>query len=306
MKHIYGPVPSRRLGFSLGLDLVPYKICSFDCVYCQLGKTTLKTVVRKIHVPYRKIIDELKDVLKQKKKIDYITISGSGEPTLNLDIGKLIYEIKKLTSIPVAVLTNSSLFSDPLLRKQILSSDLVVPSLDAVSPEVFRKIDRPHKSIKINEIVNGLVKFRKVYKGKIYLEIMLVKGINDNLKEIKKLKEALLKIKPDKIHLNLPVRPPQEKNIFPPDKEKLLKIKSLLGEKAEIIYLKKPGKEQSHTTDTEKEILELIKRRPVTLKDICDSLGLNENEAIKYTQVLIDNKLAKTKYYQERRYFIPK
>ena len=306
IKHIYGPVPSRRLGFSLGLDLVPYKVCSFDCVYCQLGKTTMHTIKRKAYIDYKEIIKELKDVLKQGKKIDYITISGSGEPTLNTEIGRLIREIKKITSIPVAVLTNSSLFSDPVLRKQLLPSDLVIPSLDAASPDIFRKIDRPHPSIKIDEIIDGLIKFRKMYKGKIWLEVMLVKGINDDLQEIEKIKEAALRIKPDRIQLNLPVRPPQGKNIFPPSEKKLAQIKKIFGKKAEIICPKKTGKKQKHITVTGKEIYELIKRRPVTLSDICGSLGLNENEAIKYTQFLIDNKSVKLKYRQGKRYFIPK
>lgn len=302
MNYIYGPVPSRRLGFSLGLDLVPYKICTFDCIYCQLGKTTLKTTERKIYVPYRKIIKELKNVLKQKKKIDYITVSASGEPTLNLDIGKLIQGIKKLTAIPVAVLTNSSLLSDTRVRKSFLPSDLVVPSLDAVSPDIFGRIDQPHKSIKINEIIDGLIKFRRVYKGKIWLEIMLVKGINDDLKEIKKIKEAISKIKPDKIHLNLPVRPPQKESISPPNKEKLKKIKNILGSKAEIIYLKLDKKQKRHITDVEEEIFELIKRRPVTLRDICSSLGLKENEAVKYAHLLINRKLIKSRIHNGRRY----
>ncbi|MEW6557697.1 MAG: radical SAM protein [Elusimicrobiota bacterium] len=306
IKHIYGPVPSRRLGFSLGLDLVPYKVCSFDCVYCQLGKTTLHTIKRKAYIDYREIVQELKDVLKQGKKIDYITISGSGEPTLNIEIGELIRSIKKITSIPVAVLTNSSLFPDPVLRNQLLPSNLVVPSLDAVSPHIFRKINRPHSSVRINEIIDGLIKFRKIYKGKIWLEVMLVKGINDGLKEIKKIKEAVLRIKPDKIHLNLPVRPPQEKNIFPPSEKKLAQIKKIFGKKAEIIYLKKTGKKQKHITITEKEIYELIKRRPITLTDICNSLGLKKNEAIKYTQMLISDESVGMKFYRGQRYFIPK
>jgi len=239
MKYIYGPVKSRRLGLSLGITLTPYKICTFDCVYCQLGETTDKTQERKEYYKIEEILEELRSWLQNNSQaagdLNYITFSGSGEPSLNIKMGELINQIKKLTPIPIAVITNASLINDPLVRQELLNVDLLVPSLDAVIPEVIARIDRPCLQIKIEDIINGLINLKKEFRGKIWLEVMLVKGINDDLRYIKKLKEAIDKINPDKIQLNSPVRIAKELNIPPVDKNKLEKIRGILGEKAEII-----------------------------------------------------------------------
>ena len=239
MKYIYGPLASRRLGMSLGVSLTPYKVCSFDCVYCQLGKTGEKTLRRKEYFPIKDILVELKAWRKthpaQLRDIDCITLSGSGEPTLNRGIAELIRGIKKLTSIPVAVITNASLLSDPLVRKGLLNADLIVPSLDAVSPEVFTRIDRPHKKIKIEQVIAGLAALKKEFQGKIWLEVMLVRGINDDLRHIGRLKEAIARINPDKIQLNSPVRATAEPGLLAVPRAKLEKIKAILGAKCEIV-----------------------------------------------------------------------
>jgi wyosine [tRNA(Phe)-imidazoG37] synthetase (radical SAM superfamily) len=239
MKYIYGPVKSRRLGLSLGITLTPYKICSFDCVYCQLGETTDKTKERKEYYKIEEILEELRTWLQNNSQaagdLNYITFSGSGEPTLNIKMGELINQIKKITTIPIAVITNASLINDPLVRQELANVDLIVPSLDTVIPEVFHKVDRPHAEIKIEDIINGLINLKKEFRGKIWLEVMLVKGINDDLRQIKKLKEIIDKINPDKIQLNSPVRSTLESNIFGVDKNKLEKIKEILGEKCEIL-----------------------------------------------------------------------
>jgi len=239
MKYIYGPVSSRRLGMSLGITLTPYKICSFDCVYCQLGPTKDKTKERKEYIAIDEILSDLKLWVEKNnleaKIINYITLSGSGEPTLNLKIGQLISQIKKISDIPIAVITNSSLLSSSLVRQELMAADLIVPSLDAVTPQIFAKVDRPHPEIKMDEIITGLVSLRKEFKGKIWLEAMLAKGINDDLRQIKKLKEVIERINPDKIQLNSPVRTTAEPNIVPVEKSKLAKIKEILGDKCEII-----------------------------------------------------------------------
>jgi len=238
MKYLYGPVKSRRLGFSLGISLTPYKTCSFDCIYCQLGRTTDLTLERAEYVNIGEIIDELKVWLEEKKGLtqglEYITLSGSGEPTLNTRLGELIAEIKKLTPLKIAVLTNASLVADKEARRQISGADLVVPSLDAVTQSLFEKVDRPHPGINIEDIINGLVSLRREFRGKIWLEVMLVKGVNDDIRHIRKLKEVIEKINPDKIQLNSPVRTTAEAGILPVAKAKLKKIKEILGEKAEI------------------------------------------------------------------------
>jgi wyosine [tRNA(Phe)-imidazoG37] synthetase (radical SAM superfamily) len=239
MKHLYGPVKSRRLGLSLGVSLTPYKICSFDCVYCQLGRTDSVTAEVKEYVPLGAILDELTVWLKhnslEAQKLNYITFSGFGEPTLHVKFGELISEIKKITPVPVAIITNASLCNMPAVRKALLQADLIVPSLDAATHDIFQRIDRPEASIKLEDIIEGLVSLRKEFKGKFWLEIMLVKGINDDPAHIKELKKIIKRINPDKIQLNSPVRPPAEPDVFPVDRERLEEIKEILGEKCEII-----------------------------------------------------------------------
>ncbi|MEI6631588.1 MAG: radical SAM protein [bacterium] len=236
MKYIYGPVQSRRLGLSLGISLTPYKICSFDCVYCQAGSTTQLVSARKEYVTLDEVTDELKSWFANNKlQLDYITISGFGEPTLNNRISELIAQIKKITVTPVAVITNSSLLNDPAVRQGIKDADLIVPSLDAVVPKVFQEIDRPVVGINIEELIQGLVDLRREFSGKIWLEVMLVRGINDDLRYIKKLKEAIERINPDLIQLNSPVRITAQANILTVDKNKLKKIKKILGDKCQIL-----------------------------------------------------------------------
>lgn len=239
MKYVYGPLKSRRLGLSLGISLTPYKICSFDCVYCQLGTTGLATSERKEYANIADILDELKTWLANNpaelSSLNYITISGSGEPTLNVKLGYLINKIKELASVPVAVITNASLISAPEVRHELLAANLLIPSLDAATQDVFERVDRPVKAIRVEEVIEGLVNLRREFKGKIWLEVMLVSGVNDDLRYIKKLKEVIEKINPDKIQLNSPVRATAEENILPVAKEKLKRIQSILGEKAEIL-----------------------------------------------------------------------
>lgn len=239
MRYLYGPVKSRRLGFSLGLSLTPHKVCSFDCVYCQLGPTTVKTSERKEYVDIRHVLEELKSWLENNpvaaQSLNYITLAGSGEPTLNLKIGALIAEIKKLTVVPLAVITNASLLSDPAVRRDIEQADLIVPSLDAAGEAVFARIDRPQAPAKPEEIIQGLCALRKEYQGKIWLEVMLVSGVNDDLRHIKRLKEAVDSINPDRIQLNSPVRGSAQMHLRLVPEAKLKKIKAILGEKCEIV-----------------------------------------------------------------------
>ena len=239
MKYLYGPVASRRLGLSLGISLTPYKVCSFDCVYCQLGKTTFRTTVRKEYVCAQEVVDELKTWFvnhpEEAKKLDFLTFSGSGEPTLNVRIGWLIAQIKQITGIPLVLLTNSADFIDPQVRRDVLEVDVIAPSLDAVMQDVFVKIDRPAPGINVDAVIEGLVALRKEFKGKIWLEVMLIKGINDGQEHLRKLKEVIDRIAPDKIQLNSPVRATAEPDIHCVDKNELEEIKAFLGGKCEIV-----------------------------------------------------------------------
>ena len=239
MRYIYGPVKSRRLGLSLGINLTPYKICTFDCIYCQLGHVANRTMERKEYIDISEIRYELKSWLEnnqeEAKILNYITFSGSGEPTLNIKISELIERIKEISSVPVALITNSSLLGLSSLRKELLRLDLIVPSLDAAREDIFQEIDRPEAGLRIEGIIEGLISLRKEFRGKIWLEVMLVKGINDDLRHIRRLKEAIERINPDKIQLNSPVRTTAEPNILPVAKAKLNKINKIFGEKCQII-----------------------------------------------------------------------
>ena len=239
LKYVYGPIKSRRLGLSLGLSLSLHKTCDLDCIYCQWGRTAKTVLERKEYAKVNEIISELKSWMQnnpqETKELKFVTLSGLGEPTLNTCIGELIDQVKKITNCSIAVITNSTLLGNPLVRRGILGADLIVPSLDAVDPEIFKQIDRPHAGIKLNEIIEGLVALRTEFRGLIWLEVMLVAGVNDDLRHIGELKKVIDRINPDKIQLNSPVRSTAEKNVISVKKTKLEEIKKILGDKAEII-----------------------------------------------------------------------
>ena len=302
-RYIYGPVPSRRLGLSLGVDLIPYKICSYDCIYCQLGKTTEKTIKRGEYFNKNEIVLQIKEEISQKERIDYITFSGSGEPTLNNKIGEIIADIKRITTIPVAVLTNGSLLYNAQVRKSLFGADLVVPSLDAASETTFRRINKPYRSITFKEMVKGILDFSNEFSGKIWLEIMLVKGINDSREEIEKFKKIISKGRFDKVQLNTVVRPPSEKIALPLGIEKLESIKNLIGDNCEIIAGFKANKQKIITAENEQRILEMLKRRPVTLNDISTSLGIHPNEVIKYLDKFQKNGIIKILNFNRKMYY---
>jgi wyosine [tRNA(Phe)-imidazoG37] synthetase (radical SAM superfamily) len=303
-KHVFGPVPSRRLGRSLGIDLVPYKTCTFDCIYCDLGRTTHKTTSRQLYVPPEEMLYEFERTLSGlDKKPDFITLSGSGEPTLNTALGEVIREVKEITSIPVAVLTNSSLLSLEEVRKDVSEADLVVPSLDAVTPALFEYINRPHPSIKIEEIISGLVQFRKSYRGQLWLEILFCRGVNDGSKEIEKLREAAERIEPDRIQLNTPVRPPAEDFAFPLTSAQLEEIRKRLGDKAEIISEWTAPSGETVRSALDSEILNLIKRRPCTAEDITKALGLHLGEVVKCLERLLKEGGVHYRMYEHRGFY---
>lgn len=284
-KYLFGPVPSRRLGMSLGIDLIPKKVCSLDCVYCEVGKTTKLTTDRLEYVKYDKVIAELKHYLSNKPKIDFITFSGSGEPTLNSRIGDVLNFIKEnYPEVKTAVLTNGTLLSDKQLRAELQKADVILPSLDAASQEVFEKINRPHAKILIESYIQGLVDLRKEYKGKIWLEILFLKGYNDFKDELVRLKEAIQKIKPDSIQLNTLDRPGTVNDLIPLSKNELQQIIDFWNlPNVEIIANQSERTTiESYREDIESAILETIARRPCTLDDLHKILGIHVNEINKY------------------------
>jgi wyosine [tRNA(Phe)-imidazoG37] synthetase (radical SAM superfamily) len=293
--YIYGPVPSRRLGYSLGVDILPRKTCTLSCIYCQLGPSRKKSPRRKNFYPQEDILREIRAAVESEQQIDHITFSGSGEPTLNKALGSLIREIKKITKIPVAVLTNSTLLSIKSVREALKAADLVVPSLDAATQDIFEKINRPLSALKLNKVIRGLKLFRKDYSGKIWLEIMLVKGINDSPSQVEKFKSIIAEIKPDKVQLNTVVRPPAETCAKPLSREELEMIRKTIGNGAEIIAEFSQGPQVHSTLKIAEKIYDTAKRRPVTVRDLTDSLGYPREKifsAIK--EMLSQSKLKKT------------
>jgi wyosine [tRNA(Phe)-imidazoG37] synthetase (radical SAM superfamily) len=303
-KYIFGPVPSRRLGRSLGVDLVPYKTCTFDCIYCDLGRTTHKTISRESYVRPEEIRRELELTLPTlSKKPDYITLSGSGEPTLNQNIGDIIHAIKDLTSIPLAVLTNGSLFSLEEVRRALVGAGVVIPSLDVVNDVTFQCLNRPYSSLNIQEIISGLIQFRNEYQGQIWLEVVFCRGINDDKGEIERLKGVIERIQPDRVQLNTPVRPPAEEFAYPLSTNQLEEIRKQLGEKVEIIseFAASLGEEFDSVKDT--EILSLIKRRPCTTEDISKALGLRIDEVVKHLDHLTKTGTIRYRMFEHRCYY---
>lgn len=290
-KHLFGPVPSRRLGMSLGVDLIPHKTCTFNCIYCECGPTTDLTTKIEEYVPFNEVIKELKHFFKNNPVPDYITFSGAGEPTLNSRIGEVLKFIKSAwPNTPVAVLTNGSLFSDKKVRAKLLNADLVLPSLDAASELTFRKINRPFHNLKLNEYIQGLVDFRREFNGKILLEVLILPGYNDNIRDLELLKKAFERIKPDTIQLNTLDRPGAIKGLKAAGKKKLQEVVDFWNlDNVEIIAAVPERRDiKSYREDVETAILETIVRRPCTLDDLAKILGIHINEINKYLGVLED------------------
>jgi len=288
-KYLFGPVPSRRLGMSLGIDLVPHKVCSLNCIYCECGSTTKLTIDRKEYVPYDIVTEELKHYIKNNPTPDYITFSGSGEPTLNSRIGDIVQFIKhNIPDIPIAVLTNGTLLYQKQVRKEILDANVVLPSLDAASDLTFRKINRPFHNLNIDQYIQGLVDFSNEFIGKIWLEVFIVPGYNDNVTELDLLKNAFERIKPDIIQLNTLDRPGVVSEIRAATHKELQQIVDYWQLDNVEIVAKSPARKEvkSYREDIETAILETIYRRPCTLSDLAEILGLHINEINKYLDVL--------------------
>ncbi len=307
MKHVFGPVPSRRLGLSLGVDPVVPKTCTMDCVYCELGPTTDRTVSRCRYVDPDEILAELEARLSERPKLDFVTFSGSGEPTLSSDIGHLIEEAKRLSSVPVAVLTNGSLLTDPYVREAVSGASVVVPSLDAVSPEAFRKVNRPHPSLDPARIVEGLVDFTSGFAGEVWLETLIVEGMNDDYGEIERLTEAVRAIGPDRVQLNTVVRPPADVSAMPVSRERLKEIAGRLGPATEIIAPSSARALVDQQASTSERILEMASRRPITVEDVARVAGSSLAAAAKILDAMAQEGLlelvrqGQTLYY--RSYF---
>jgi wyosine [tRNA(Phe)-imidazoG37] synthetase (radical SAM superfamily) len=273
MAYVFGPVRSRRLGRSLGIDPIPLKTCNWNCVYCQLGRTIPLSHVRREYCPAVEIVAELQPVLvNHSPDIDWITIVGSGEPTLHSQLGWLIRRAKALTSIPVAVITNGSLLYRPEVREELSVADAVLPTLDAGTDSLYRAINRPYPEFTFPQLIDGLVEFRHDYAGKLWIEVMLVSGLNDSEAALKDLATSLCGIEPDEVHISLPLRPPAETWVEAAGSVATARAAAILGAVARILPSIPEGADLSISDDLPNAVLAVISRHPMEEQELVRTL----------------------------------
>jgi wyosine [tRNA(Phe)-imidazoG37] synthetase (radical SAM superfamily) len=270
---VYGPVPSRRLGFSLGVDILPFKTCTLDCVYCQLGPSSRTTARRRAFFDPKVVLRQVRKAVASGARIDHITFSGSGEPTLNRSLGEIIRGIKRETHIPVVVLTNGTLLHRRDVRRDLREADVVVPNLDAATPGLFARVNRPDKAVRLDRMLEGLAAFRREFKGEIWLEVMLVAGVNDAPAHVRKLRKIIDALGADKVQLNTVVRPPAERTARPLSESRMKAICRALGPTCEVAVAFPKRAQAPSREGLERSILAMVRRRPVTASDVAASLG---------------------------------
>ena len=288
MKYVYGPVPSRRLGQSLGIDTIPLKTCNWNCVYCQLGRTVPLTNERCEYFPREEILSEVQETLTSHKagEIDWVTFVGSGEPTLHTSIGWLIRQVKRITDLPVAVITNGSLLYLPEVRQDLIAADAVLPSLDAGTAKLYRQINRPYPEITYERFLGGIVDFQRRYWGKLWIEVMLVRDLNDSEEALGEIAEAIGQIGPDEVHINVPTRPPVETWVQPPDDEGLMRASAILGDFAQVVHPAEGTFDLSGYDNPLDAIVSIITRHPMRQEQIERSLTQLAPEQVE--QSLVD------------------
>lgn len=305
MKYLFGPVPSRRLGLSLGVDLIPPKTCPFDCIYCEVGPTTVKTRERREYIPAAAILSELEDYFRGSGPVpDYVTLAGSGEPTLNRGMGRIIARLKEITTAPVAVLTNGALLNDPEVRLELRQADVILPSLDTVTPELFQSINRPVAGLTVAALIAGLIALRAEYTGQIWLEVLLLRRLNDSPEELTKLKDTLELIQPDKVHLNTAVRPVVEEYAIPLSNAELEQVAVFLGDSAEVIASFGSSQHPKFAL-SDVEFLATLARRPQTAGDLAEVLGLPVVVVVKRLDNLISKGRVVRAKHQHQDFYHP-
>lgn len=290
-KHIFGPVASRRLGRSLGIDLIPFKTCTLDCVYCECGRTTAKTIERKDYFPVEEVLGELKDWKDKGGEADIVTLAGSGEPTLYKSLTEIIKGAKEITKLPLCLITNGTLFYLEEVREAALLADVVMPSLDAADEKTFKKLNRPAPDLPFADYLDGLKTFCEEYRGKgrVDLEVFLVPGINDNEDQVTALSLLSRSLKVNCVQLNTAVRPPAEKDVLPIPREDMEKWARYFIPKAEVIasYHSAPLKEERAVS--EEELMETLSHRVMSLEDLIEAKGYPKEK----TESLIKDLLKK-------------
>jgi wyosine [tRNA(Phe)-imidazoG37] synthetase (radical SAM superfamily) len=302
---IFGPVPSRRLGMSLGIDVIPMKICSYDCIYCELGKTTERTLERKSYVPADLVVLAMERYFAKSREaqLDYVTFSGSGEPTLNSDIGRFIRKAKELTGTPVAVLTNGSLLHDPQVRRDLSEADLVVPSLDAAWESPFVKVNRPAPELEVETVVSGIQQFSREFSGKVWLEILFVDKVNAAVEHVRALAEAARRIAPTRTQLTTVVRPPGSERAPPVSVHRLQEFASYFEGNVEVVANVERRQNPAYQEEKGEEIVAMLRIRPMTVGDISSSTGMHANEVLKYLDQLRRDHAMQQSEFEGKEYF---
>ena len=306
MKFCYGPVVSRRLGLSLGVDLTSDRYCSFDCVYCQVGATVNKGIKRVKYVDIYEFIDELKEFAASGQRVDYVTFAGSGEPTLHEDLDWYIRAVRGVLGdqVKICVITNSSLLYMKKVRDELAEADLIIPSLDAASQNIFEKINMPVNGQDIKRVIKGIVDLRKEFRGEIWLEIMLVKNLNDIEEEFENFKKVINKIKPDKVQINVPVRPPA-KSVKPPAKKKIKQLMAMIGDDVEVICACSAVVMSEHdviAAVSSDDVIDYVARRPAPIEEIAESFNVSDGQIYEIINKLIFEKTLIRYEHQGRTY----
>ena len=301
--YIYGPVPSRRFGRSLGIDLMPHKTCCLDCVFCQLGATSRKTLEPQCYVPTDQVIREFENWCETNGDADYITLSGSGEPTLHAGFGKVLAAVKTQRHIPAVLLSNGVVFDRAEVREAAGQADIVKISLSAWDQASFEWINRPHPDFAFDRVVEGQKAFRQEFKGQLWLEVFLVQGLNAMPAQVHQIATLAREIAPDRIHLNTVTRPPAESFAMPVTQERLSLLTALFKPRAEIINEYKPYETEPIGADQE-SIRAILKRRPCTSRQIADVCGLHFYEVTKYLATMMREKHVRTERRNGSIYYV--
>ncbi len=290
MKYVFGPVPSRRLGQSLGIDPVPLKTCNWNCVYCQLGRTRPLKNARSEFFPRQTILAEVKQALNSHSPgdIDWVTFVGSGETMLHSGIGWMIREVKSLTTLPVAIITNGSLLYMAEVRNELSVADAVLPSLDAGNALLYKKINRPHPALSFKKQVDGLLAFRKEYHGKLWIEVMLVRGLNDSESALRELAAVLKSIQPDEVHILQPERPPVETWVQPASEEALLLAQAIFGDVARVIHPSDGIFDLQGSDSLVDAVIGIITRHPMREEELIRTLSRYDPEDISNTLIELE------------------
>jgi wyosine [tRNA(Phe)-imidazoG37] synthetase (radical SAM superfamily) len=302
-QHIYGPVPSRRLGRSLGVDLVPFKTCSFNCIYCQLGQTTCLTLARAEYVPVKEVLDELAEVLASGPPVDYVTLAGSGEPTLHSKLGEIVGAIRGLTDRPIAVLTNGSLLFEKDVREACALADVVMPTLAAHDEAGYQRIHRPCPGLTLARHLSGLLAFRNEHKTPMWLELFILEGVNASEADREAFAKLIDQIGPDRVQINTAARPTSEPHALMVSPEKLRDWARALGPKAEVIAEISLSGARGPAA-RESDVLALCRRRPCTLDQIAAALSLHRREVLKHVRSLRSARLIRSTQKEGEEYFV--